>query len=184
MALRTGSPEFIAHVNEISPAHDHDELILTERRLRFRAQVNYPQTNEYYRRFLMHIRCRLMATVEYYDVLAAGALPSPKLKEVMYTKSSELSADLLRISESLYATGDGVIADGRLRDVIRQVKAFGLCLVSLDIRSAPQHSGGVAYISDGSYAVISRFAVGKRRTSTLTVWSQYVNVLDLAVILN
>ena len=46
----------------------------------------------------------------------------------------ELLEPLLRCHRSLHATGNGIIADGHLLDVIRRVHAFGLTLVRLDVR--------------------------------------------------
>jgi phosphoenolpyruvate carboxylase len=55
------------------------------------------------------------------------------IKDV-YTKSDELMSDLMLIHKSLCDTENSIEADGFLTDVIRNVSAFGLTMVKLDIR--------------------------------------------------
>ena len=51
---------------------------------------------------------------------------------------------LLLCHRSLHATGNGIIADGRLADVLRRMAAFGLTLVRLDVRQeAERHTEAV-----------------------------------------
>lgn len=53
----------------------------------------------------------------------------------------ELLDPLLRCHRSLHATGNGIVADGRLLDLLRRVHAFGLTLVRLDVRQdAARHT--------------------------------------------
>lgn len=40
----------------------------------------------------------------------------------------------LMVHRSLYECGGGMVADGRLLDLIRRVSTFGMCLMKLDIR--------------------------------------------------
>lgn len=47
---------------------------------------------------------------------------------------SEVLEPLLISYRSLIDCGDKIIADGRLKDLIRRISAFGLTLVKLDIR--------------------------------------------------
>lgn len=52
-----------------------------------------------------------------------------------------LLAPLMAIHDSLVECGDGVIADGRLTDIIRRINCFGLSLMRLDIRQeAARHA--------------------------------------------
>ena len=54
---------------------------------------------------------------------------------------SEFMEPLLLCHRSLHATGNGIIADGRLTDVLRRMAAFGLTLVRLDVRQeAERHT--------------------------------------------
>ncbi len=51
---------------------------------------------------------------------------------------------LLLCYRSLHATGNGIIADGRLTDVLRRMAAFGLTLVRLDVRQeAERHTEAI-----------------------------------------
>ena len=71
---------------------------------------------------------------------------------------AEALAEPLRLCyESLVATGDAIIADGRLADVLRRVAAFGVVLARLDIRQeARRHAEALDAITRalgvGSYA--------------------------------
>ena len=61
---------------------------------------------------------------------------------------SELMEPLLLCHRSLYATGNGIIAEGRLTDVLRRMAAFGLTLVRLDVRQdAERHTEAVDAIT-------------------------------------
>jgi phosphoenolpyruvate carboxylase len=67
-------------------------------------------------------------------------------------ESFESAADFMEplrlCHRSLYATGNGIIADGRLTDVIRRMSAFGLTLVRLDVRQeADRHTEAIDAIT-------------------------------------
>jgi phosphoenolpyruvate carboxylase len=72
--------------------------------------------------------------------------------------STESFAEPLRLCDrSLRATGNDIVADGRLADVIRRVAAFGLTLVRLDVRQeAARHTEAIdamtSHLGLGSYA--------------------------------
>ncbi|HUP45764.1 MAG TPA: phosphoenolpyruvate carboxylase [Thermoanaerobaculia bacterium] len=58
-----------------------------------------------------------------------------------FATSADLLEPLLACHRSLHETGNGLIADGRLVDVIRRAYTFGLVLVRLDIRQdAARHT--------------------------------------------
>lgn len=74
-----------------------------------------------------------------------------------YETEQEFLEPLLLIHRSLYDTGAGMVADGRLTDLIRRVHAFGLALMKLDIRQeAERHAEALdtvtQYLDLGSYA--------------------------------
>ena len=78
------------------------------------------------------------------------------LPEDVYLRSDELMDELLTVHQSLVDTGNAVVANGRLVDVIRKVAAFGLTLVPLDIRQESDlHSEALdcitRYLGLGSY---------------------------------
>lgn len=126
----------------------------------YRTHLQPPQDNEYYRRFLYYIRYKLTQTHEYYLSLLKSTTPSSESSEWKYDESAEFANDLISISKSLYCTGDEAVADGILKDVIRQVKAFGLHLHSIDLRQeADRHNAcldGICTALDlGSYEELS-----------------------------
>lgn len=60
----------------------------------------------------------------------------------------EFREPLLLCHRSLHATGNGIIADGRLTDVLRRMAAFGITLVRLDVRQeAERHTEAVDAIT-------------------------------------
>ncbi|HEV7766282.1 MAG TPA: phosphoenolpyruvate carboxylase [Thermoanaerobaculia bacterium] len=89
-----------------------------------------------YREILRDVRDRLRATREWIEAaLERRAFSSSEMS------SQDLLEPLLRCYQSLHETGNGIIADGRLLDVIRRVHCFGLTLVRLDIRQdAARHT--------------------------------------------
>jgi phosphoenolpyruvate carboxylase len=81
---------------------------------------------------------------------AAGGAPPPLLE------SQELIDILMVAYESLRSSGLGSVADGTLRDLIRQLRCFGLALLPLDCRNeSVRHSEALdaitRYLGVGSY---------------------------------
>ncbi|KAI5404552.1 CDP-diacylglycerol-glycerol-3-phosphate 3-phosphatidyltransferase, partial [Lathyrus oleraceus] len=74
-----------------------------------------------------------------------------------YETTDQLLEPLLLCYESLQSYGSGVLADGRLADLIRRVATFGMVLMKLDLR---QESGRHAdtldaittYLDMGTYS--------------------------------
>ena len=61
----------------------------------------------------------------------------------------DFAAPLLLCHRSLVATGNGLIAAGRLTDILRRVAAFGLTLAPLDLRQdAARHTEAIAWIAE------------------------------------
>eukprot|EP00578_Thalassiosira_sp_NH16_P026819 CAMPEP_0181095118 /NCGR_PEP_ID=MMETSP1071-20121207/10353_1 /TAXON_ID=35127 /ORGANISM="Thalassiosira sp., Strain NH16" /LENGTH=1026 /DNA_ID=CAMNT_0023177487 /DNA_START=142 /DNA_END=3222 /DNA_ORIENTATION=+ len=78
------------------------------------------------------------------------------LPEEVYLSKDEIMEELLTVHQSLCDTGNAVVADGRLADIIRKVSAFGLTLVPLDVRQeSDRHSEALdcvtKYLGLGSY---------------------------------
>jgi phosphoenolpyruvate carboxylase len=119
-------------------------------------------SREPYRAVLRHVRQRLLATraalaeqlaktggADAHAVAPPGALP--------YAAVDEFREPLQLCHRSLENTGQGIIARGRLRDVLRRVACFGLTLVRLDLRNhAEQHTAALdaitRHLGRGSYA--------------------------------
>jgi phosphoenolpyruvate carboxylase len=74
----------------------------------------------------------------------AGATPA----EEVYRTAEDLQRPLRACFDSLQATGNGVIADGPLADVLRRLACFGLGLARLDIRQeAARHAEAIDLIA-------------------------------------
>jgi phosphoenolpyruvate carboxylase len=74
----------------------------------------------------------------------------------IYLSKDEVMKDLLMVLRSLSSTGNEVVASGFLTDVIRNVSAFGLTLVPLDVRQeSDRHEEAVdaitRFLGLGSY---------------------------------
>jgi phosphoenolpyruvate carboxylase len=97
------------------------------------GSTELPQVHEPYRAVLKEVRDRLLQT----RTAIEAALAEPKgwraSRGALITRD-ELLDPLLRCYRSLHDTGNGIIADGHLLDVIRRVQAFGVTLVRLDVR--------------------------------------------------
>jgi phosphoenolpyruvate carboxylase len=92
------------------------------------GSAELPPVEEPYRAVLREVRDRLVATRLSIEEALEGRGAATLVEE------GDLLEPLLRCYRSLHETGDGIIADGRLLDVIRRVHAFGLTLVRLDVR--------------------------------------------------
>jgi phosphoenolpyruvate carboxylase len=145
VAVELYQREIEALRDELSIEHATDELL---------ARV--PGSPEPYRELLRGVRTRLAATREWIE----GALERADAQAPgsgVYVTGDELAADLRLCHRSLEATGQGLIADGRLTDVLRRVAAFDVTLARLDIRQdAGRHTAALAAITSavglGSYA--------------------------------
>ena len=132
----------------LSASHASDEL---------RARVG--TAHEPYRVLLAEVRDRLEATRD----LAEEALAEsePKLTGIApYLAAAELAEPLELCFRSLMATGNEVIAAGRLTDILRRVETFGVTLARLDLRQeADRHTEAVDWIAKaagiGHYAELN-----------------------------
>ena len=68
------------------------------------------------------------------DLLKGGAERASSPRVTAYQSAAEFIEPLQLCYRSLIETGQPVIADGRLTDVLRRTAAFGLTLVRLDLR--------------------------------------------------
>lgn len=91
---------------------------------------------EPYRAVLRDVQHRLDATrAELGRHLAGGPAAAPTSNlATAYSRADELIGPLRLCYDSLVQTGQGVIANGRLLDVLRRTRAFGIALVRLDLR--------------------------------------------------
>jgi phosphoenolpyruvate carboxylase len=75
----------------------------------------------------------------------------------IYLSKEDLRAELLLIHRSLCETGNEIFTDGVLTDILRNVSAFGLTLIPLDVRQeSDRHEDALdaitRYLGLGSYA--------------------------------
>ncbi|KAL5553534.1 hypothetical protein UlMin_040935 [Ulmus minor] len=109
-----------------------------------------------YRIVLGHVKEKLMKTRRRLEVLLED-LPCDHEPWDYYETSDQLLEPLLLCYESLQSCGSGLLADGRLADLIRRVATFGMVLMKLDLR---QESGRHAetldaitgYLDMGTYS--------------------------------
>ena len=128
------------------------ELSMTDATPELRERAG--TAREPYRAVLRQVRQRMLATR---SALAAelartgGAEPQPAPPgATAYAAVDELREPLQLCHRSLVDTGQGVIASGRLRDVLRRVACFGLTLVRLDLRNhADRHTAAVDAVTRG-----------------------------------
>jgi phosphoenolpyruvate carboxylase len=97
------------------------------------GSAELPHVDEPYRVVLREVRDRLIVTrasieakLDRQPLGSSGVAP--------LEAASELLEPLLLCHRSLIETGNGILADGRLLDLIRRVYCFGLTLVRLDVR--------------------------------------------------
>jgi phosphoenolpyruvate carboxylase len=116
---------------------------------RFVAQVFVENPRQFafepYRRKLYLMRYRLEQTLA--AVREGRAALTPAARQAVYDSAQAFLEDLYLIRDSLYSHGDGQIAEGELKDLIRLAETFGFHLVHLDVRQeASVHSQAVAEI--------------------------------------
>ncbi len=126
-----------------------------------RSQVG-DDAREPYRTLLEGVLHRLRATIDHHDntlngtAFASADVPGPEI----LANCSDLRQPLLLCYESLVNTGNGIIADGRLTDIIRRLDVFGLTIFRLDIRQeSTRHAEALdaitRHIGMGSYSAWS-----------------------------
>jgi phosphoenolpyruvate carboxylase len=139
------------------------ELSMADGSKALRAQV--ADAREPYRALLGGLRARLASTVAALDAALARPgdttwpLPVPAGHEAHppICGVEDLDAPLRLCAASLQATGNGVLAQGRLADVRRRLAVFGLTLARLDVRQeAARHTAALDAVTRalglGSYA--------------------------------
>ena len=101
--------------------------------------------NEPYRRMLFIMRYRLERNLVAIKKLLGENVHEPT--EHAYDNEDELLRDLGLIYDSLISHGDGKIANGAVKDLIRQIETFGFFLMNLDVRQeSTRHSAAVAEV--------------------------------------
>jgi phosphoenolpyruvate carboxylase len=112
------SAKLVAVSEELASSVEHDEDLMSEVTERLRDD----DPNEVYRRKLLFVAERLRRTLANPNSPAA------------YRSVSDFMEDLLVVRRSLLQVGYERIAEGCLRDVVRQAEVFGFHLAKLDVR--------------------------------------------------
>jgi phosphoenolpyruvate carboxylase len=139
------------------------ELSLTTCNDELRAIVG--DAREPYRAFLRPIIEKLRLTVKWaeqeldflHKVQTASHHTDAVEVEDIYISKKEFTDELLLAHRSLCETGNELAADGMLTDVLRNVSAFGLTLIPLDVRQeSDRHEEALdaitRFLGKGSYA--------------------------------
>jgi phosphoenolpyruvate carboxylase len=100
--------------------------------------------HEPYRRKLGFMRHRLKLNLAALIQRMDDPAIEPAEQRLGYAGEQEFLQDLLLIRDSLNASNDASLADGRLKDLIRLVETFGFYLMQLDIRQeSKRHTDAV-----------------------------------------
>jgi len=155
------------------------------------------RTHEPYRVLLRDVRNRLAATREWTEAALredGGASDEDLRYGDVYLEAEALAEPLRLCYRSLVATGNEVIANGRLADLLRRVATFGVTLARLDIRQeSDRHTAALAAITIarglGAYAEWDEarrieFLVGELSTSRPLIPAQFTPAADDADVLD
>ncbi|KAI4387567.1 hypothetical protein MLD38_005388 [Melastoma candidum] len=109
-----------------------------------------------YRIVLGDVKEKLMKTRQRLELLLED-LPCDYGSSDYYETTDQLLEPLLLCYHSLQSCGSGVLADGRLADLIRRVSTFGMVLMKLDLRQeSVRHSEALdaitSYLDMGTYS--------------------------------
>ncbi len=116
------------------------------------------ETKEPYREILSQMTEKMMRTQIWAEEQLDSTLQQSQYSvNDVYTSKQELVDELMMIYRSLSETDNEIEADGFLTDVIRNVHAFGLTMVTLDIRQeSDRHEEAIdsitRYLGLGSYS--------------------------------
>jgi phosphoenolpyruvate carboxylase len=124
-----------------------EELSMNDATEALRARVGGP--HEPYRALLRDVQRGVeQAQRHVEDQLSLRAKRGGARAEEMYSTAEQLAEPLRLCFDSLNATGNSMIANGRLADVLRRLSAFGLTLVRLDVRQeAARHTEAIDLIA-------------------------------------
>jgi phosphoenolpyruvate carboxylase len=130
------------------------ELSMTEASVELRDRVE--GAHEPYRALLRAVQQRIEAARLHVEALLGARAGVPESNDYTgftweperFETAAEIAEPLLLCHRSLYSTGNAIIADGRLTDVLRRLAAFGATLVRLDVRQeAERHTEAIDTIT-------------------------------------
>ncbi len=101
---------------------------------------------EPYRSALKTVRDRLIATRHWIEARLVGRRPADAL---IYWRTEELREPLMICYRSLHESGAGMVAEGRLKDLLRRLSVFGITLMRVDIRQeSTRHANAMNAITE------------------------------------
>ena len=135
-----------------------DELSMTDATAALRARVG--DIREPYRELLRQVRTQLTSARTWIESCLDSKEPGSGTRDPgsdVLLERAQLQEPLQLCYSSLVETGNGLIAGGRLTDVLRRVATFGVTLATIDIRQASdRHTEALDAITRalglGSYA--------------------------------
>ena len=122
----------------------YQELSVTSANEELRERVG--ESDMPYRALLRGLRARMEATIDHLGARIRGDAPREEGAGSTrpFTHREELLDPLTLCYRSLHETGLGILAQGRLLDLLRRLACFGLNLVRLDIRQeAAKHTAAL-----------------------------------------
>jgi len=159
LSVTKGNKELYDRANSIK-----DEELWSNERIHWDFSRGNIPPDEPYRRILARLREDLLITREYTEKIIVhlndDKVPSHKPLPVtpprLITDVSQMIEPLMLCYRSLVECGDSVIADRRLKDLIRRLCCFELCMVKLDLRQeSARHAEAIdaftRYLGVGSY---------------------------------
>ncbi|MCP5411093.1 MAG: phosphoenolpyruvate carboxylase [Alphaproteobacteria bacterium] len=124
------------------------------------------QIDEPYRRALVTCYARLAATRK--ALLGRGPVRPARYEDQRYAAPEDFAADLDVIAQSLIASGDADLADGRLLALRESVAAFGFHLAVMDVRqNSDVHERAVAELLKNADAEPDYLALDEKRRAAL-----------------
>ena len=157
-------------VREVDELRSELSMVTADEAVRARAG----QAAEPYRAVLRDLRHRLDATRRWLtDQLTSGAPGLPEAGRMAAPDRIGSTADLLEPLQlcyrSLVATGNELIAAGRLTDLLRRAAVFGVTLVRLDIRQeAARHTDAIEAFARARGETYARLSEADRQRFLLT----------------
>ncbi|CAJ1399795.1 unnamed protein product [Effrenium voratum] len=125
--------------------------------------------DEPYRRLLMAIRRRCYRTKASMEAKYLGMPIDEDFEQEVLTSSEELTRPLEIMYRSLIENGDEIVANGRLLDLIRRVRTFGISMACLDVR---QESDRHAEVLDTltEFLGLGKFTTWRKRRRSASGW--------------
>lgn len=155
LSVHYGSEELLAYNKKVEKQAQEatGQLVggAVEGKIRYKEFWNHVPPTEPFRVCLSHMRDRMTATRDLCEaqLSSSSVVSSGSHGAAPYSDAKDLLEPLMIMYRSLQDTGDWLIAEGKLKDLIRRVHIFGLTIVKLDIRQeADQHSGALSAITE------------------------------------